>query len=386
MSFLRKIEWLTLPFLSLTLLCSILGLAIYIPRHGVHPLEPIATAVFVFVVAMVVSGGYHRYFAHKTFQCHPALKLFYLIVGAAAFQQSALVWAADHRYHHRFVDTDKDPYNIKKGFWYAHVGWLLTKDPGHRDQLAEIAPDLVADKWVMWQHRYWIWLSLPLAIGLPLALGLMIDRPFGMLLWAGVLRAVITHHTTFTINSVAHKFGTQPYTDTNSARDVWWLAPILCGENYHNYHHRFQSDYRNGIRWYHWDPTKWALWLLSHTPLVKELRRAPQPAVLRARLEMDWKRLEAKAHPHPSEFWQPFLERLQAMKSGLESAAELYAKARKDFAEFKADVANRSRDSLQQAKEALRERERHFKQQLAEWRRATRVAYQALSGSSGVSA
>lgn len=196
----------------------------------------------------------------------------------------------------------------------------------------------------------------------------------------GILRAVITHHTTFTINSIAHKFGTQPYSDSNSTRDVWWLAPILCGENYHNYHHRFQSDYRNGIRWYHWDPTKWALWLLSHTPLVQGLRRAPHAAVLKARLEMDWKRLEEKAHPHAGEFWQAWREKLEGMKVTLEAAAERYAKARKDFRDFKTGVADRSRESFEQTKESVRERKRAFRQSLAEWRKATRLAYQALSG------
>src|SRR5262245_41108501 len=109
----KRIQWLTLPILSVTLLGGMIGLAFYIPKHGVHPVEPIFCFTFVFLVAMVVSGGYHRYFAHRTFEAHPLLKLYYLIMGCAALQQSALVWASDHRFHHRYVDTDKDPYNIK---------------------------------------------------------------------------------------------------------------------------------------------------------------------------------------------------------------------------------------------------------------------------------
>ncbi|MBI2340553.1 MAG: acyl-CoA desaturase [Deltaproteobacteria bacterium] len=320
---LKKVQWFTLPFLLLTVFIAFGGLAFYIPRYGVHPLEPIVCAVYVFIIAMVVSGGYHRYFAHKTFQCHPILKVFYLIVGAAAFQQSALVWASDHRFHHRYVDTDKDPYNIKKGFWWAHIGWQLAKDPESRSTLLDNVPDLAKDKWVMRQHKYWIWVSIPLAFGIPLLIGLLIGRPMGMLLWAGILRIVITHHTTFTINSVAHKFGAQPYSDENSARDVWWLAPLLCGEHNHNYHHRFQGDYRNGVRWHHYDPTKWALWLLSHTPLVKQPHRTPPHLILKARLEMDLKRLEQKLKTAPREFWIPLKTRLIGMRKMLEETAEL---------------------------------------------------------------
>lgn len=369
MSIQKNFQWVTSLFLSLTFLISIAGLAYYIPRFGVHPLEPIVCAIFVFVVAMVVSGGYHRYFAHKTFQCHPVVKIFYLIVGATAFQQSALVWAADHRIHHQHVDTELDPYSIKKGFWYAHIGWLFAKDPAHRKNIAAIAPDLVKDPWVMWQHKYWLLISLPLAFGIPLLIGFMIGRPLGMFLWAGILRIVITHHTTFTINSIAHKFGTQPYTDKNSAKDVWWLAPFLCGENYHNYHHRFQSDYRNGVRWYHYDPTKWALWLMAKIHLVKDLRRTPDPLILKARLEMDLKYLEKKMKPAPKEFWMPLYNQLMGMRLAVEEAAELYAHARKNYQEFKQNVAQRSQDSLQKAKESLHEKERIFKTRLAEWKK-----------------
>jgi len=373
---LKKIQWLTVPVLTLTLFGGLVGLAFYIPRHGIHPLEPIFCAAFVFVVAMVVSGGYHRYFAHKAFQCHPALKLFYLIVGCAALQQSALVWASDHRCHHRYVDTDKDPYNAKKGLWWSHIGWLLAEDPASRKNLLRNAPDLARDRWVMWQHKYWIWISLPLAIGLPLLIGFLIGRPMGMFLWGVLLRIAITHHTTFTINSLAHRFGSQPYSDACTARDVWWLAPILCGENYHNYHHCFQSDYRNGVRWYHWDPTKWALWTLAKLGLVKGLRRTPQHLILKARLEMELKRVPAPA---------PVYDRLLALRQTLLDAAELYAKARKNYYEFKRSTADRSRESLLAAKENLRARREAFEARLSEWRETVRLAFRGWASSGGIS-
>ncbi len=301
---LKKNKWLTGPFLSLTLLGSMVSLAVYIPMHGVHPVEPIFFAAFAYLVAWVVSSGYHRYFAHKTFACHPLLRIFYIIMGCAALQQSVLVWASDHRMHHRFGDTDKDPYNIKKGLWWAHFGWLIAEDPESRRTLMQNVPDLANDPWLRWQHRYWIWVGVLLSFGIPLAIGFAIDRPVGMFLWGGLLRVAVTHQTTFTINSLAHRFGTQPYSDESSARDVWWLIPFLCGENYHNYHHSFPGDYRNGVRWYQWDPSKWGLWLLSKMKLVRELRRTPPEWIRKARLEMDVKRLS---------------KRLQSAKDGIQS-------------------------------------------------------------------
>ncbi len=372
----KNFHWITSAFLTITFLLAVSGLFYYIPRFGIHPLEPLVCGLFVFVVAMVVSGGYHRYFAHKSFVCHPVLKAFYLIIGAAAFQQSALVWAVDHRMHHRFVDTEQDPYNINKGFWYAHIGWLFNKAPSHRENVLALAPDLAKDPWVMWQHKYWLLISLPLAFGVPLLIGFLIGRPVGMLLWAGILRIVITHQTTFTINSIAHKFGTQPYTDKNSARDVWWLAPFLCGENYHNYHHRFQSDYRNGIRWYHYDPTKWALWIFSKIHLVKGLRRAPDLLVLKARLEMDLKTLEKKMKPASKEFWHPFQIQLQQMRSSLEEAAELYANTKQNYMTLKKDLESRSKESLLKMKLVLKEKKKVFRARLFEWKQMINLSFE----------
>jgi stearoyl-CoA desaturase (delta-9 desaturase) len=369
----KKIKWLMLPFLTLTVLGTALGLVIYIPTYGIHPLEPIYFGISVYGIAWVVSSGYHRYFSHKAFTCHPLLKIFFLITGCAALQQSALVWASDHRMHHRFVDTEKDPYNIKKGFWWAHIGWIFADDPQGRSSLLEYAPDLAKDKWVLWQNKYWIWIALPLTVGLPLALGIAIDRPFGMLLWGALLRVVVTHHTTFTINSIAHYFGTQPYSDDNSSKDVWWLGPFLCGENYHNYHHSFPGDYRNGIRWYHWDPSKWVLWSLSKIGLVGGLRRVAPSLILKARLDMDMNRVQQKLQPAPLEIRAPLFNQAVHLRKTLEEAAELYAKARTSYDLMKKDWAKRSRQSLKEIEINLNHQKQRFHELAKEWKELLQV-------------
>ncbi|MBL7685282.1 MAG: fatty acid desaturase, partial [Deltaproteobacteria bacterium] len=317
--------------------------------------------------------------SHKAFQCHPALKIFYLILGASALQQSALVWASDHRFHHRYVDTEKDPYNIKKGFWWAHVGWLLAESPESRKTLLSNVPDLAKDKWVMWQHKYWVWISIPLSFGIPLLIGFWIDRPIGMLLWGILLRIAITHHTTFTINSIAHSFGTQPYSDENSAKDVWWLAPFLCGEHYHNYHHCFQGDYRNGIRWYHWDPSKWFLWMLSKIGLVKNLQRTPDHLILKARLEMDLKQVEKMKPIQKLEYWAPLHERLLKMRQSLVETAEQYAQALKHYREMKKNASGRSQIAFVETQKKLEAYKRNFDELLKQWRENMRVCFETYS-------
>ncbi len=364
----KKRVWVISSFLIFTLVGSVIGLSIYIPYHGIHPLEPILCLGLVFAVAMAISGGYHRYFSHKAFRCHPLVKFLYLFVGAAGFQQSAFVWSADHRYHHRYVDTELDPYNINKGFWWAHWGWLFAQDPPTRDKLVQVAPDLAKDRLVMWQDRYWVLLGIFWTLVVPVGVGFLIGRPLGMFLWAGLLRIVLTHHTTFTVNSIAHKFGKQPYSDKNSARDVWWLAPFLCGEAYHNYHHAFQADYRNGIRWYQWDPTKWSLWLLHRLGMVSHLNRTPEPQIIKARVAMELKRVENKIHKVKLEPNFPLWEQMLKIHDKLMENLEIYEKAKLSYEGFKKNISDASSESMISAKKMFHEKELMLKNNLMLWR------------------
>lgn len=228
-----------------------------------------------------VTGGYHRLFAHQTYKASAIVRAFYLFFGAAAIQNSALKWSADHRDHHRHTDEDQDPYNIKRGFWWAHIGWVFFK--AEKEQDFKRVKDLQADPLVMFQHRHYLAILIVSSFLLPGVLGLLWGDPLGAILLAGFLRVTIQWQATFTINSVAHLVGSQKYSLENSSRDSFWTALISMGEGYHNFHHRFQYDYRNGIRWYHFDPTKWWVWTLSKVRLTRDLKRVPKQAIERAR-------------------------------------------------------------------------------------------------------
>jgi stearoyl-CoA desaturase (delta-9 desaturase) len=178
------------------------------------------------------------------------------------------------------VDHDEDPYDITKGFFHAHIGWLLFKllpQPPF-DNVA----DLKKDPLVMWQHRHIHLLAVMVGFALPALAGFLWNGWVGALggfLIGGVAKVVVLQHCTFLINSACHTIGRQPYSTRCSARDSLFLALFTFGEGYHNYHHQFQHDYRNGVKPWQWDPTKWLIWILSKLGLTGGLRRVPQEAI-----------------------------------------------------------------------------------------------------------
>ncbi len=246
--------------------------------------------LFLYLNGLSITGGYHRLWAHRAFEAHPLLRLFFALWGAGALQNSILVWASDHRRHHRHVDeNDRDPYSAGRGLWFSHMGWMLRDYETNREDFSNV-PDLQRDPIVMWQHRHYLAITTVMNAGLPALIGYWYGDIIGCLLLVGLLRLVVNHHVTFFINSLAHYWGSQPYTDENSARDNGFLAFLTYGEGYHNYHHVFQADYRNGVRWYQWDPTKWLINFCAWLGLASKLNRVPSFKIQRAMLSMQLKR------------------------------------------------------------------------------------------------
>lgn len=284
-------SWLNTIFLLGTL-----GLALVIApwRLATHGLRWSEAAVFLGMytaTGLAITIGYHRLFSHRAFQAAWPVRLLVLIFGAAAFQNSAIAWCSDHRHHHRFVDDlERDPYPVKRGFWYAHWLWVMEAI----DRPLEAIGDLEKDPLVRWQHRSPFLIGGLAALLPPLLVGLLTHNLAGQLIFGLLVRIVATHHSTFLINSAAHWFGTQPYSDANSSRDNALLAPFTFGEGYHNYHHQWQWDYRNGPLWYQWDPAKWLIAAGEWVGLTHGLRRVPRTEMQRARVAMEAKHLAAR--------------------------------------------------------------------------------------------
>lgn len=280
----RSVDWINGTFLLIVHVLGLGGTVLHGAARGVSGSAVMTAAAFAVVTIFAISAGYHRLFSHRTYEAHPALRVFLLLFGAAAFQTSALEWSANHRKHHARTDTDADPYSIRRGFWHAHVGWVLEKMPLGAPTMQ--LSDLRRDPLVMWQHRNFLPLALLMGFGLPLLMGALFGDPFAFLLWAGFTRLVFVYQVTFAINSFAHLFGRQPYSDRDTSRDSLVAALLTFGEGYHNFHHTFPGDYRNGALRHQYDPTKWILFVLSKLGIVKKLKRTPPAAIARAREQM----------------------------------------------------------------------------------------------------
>lgn len=238
-----------------------------------------------------ITAGYHRLFSHKSYEAHPALRAILLLIGAGAWQGSCLEWSSDHRVHHRFVDKDEDPYAITKGFFYAHFGWMLLKSPHDRKIHA---PDLERDPLVMTQHNHYLPIAIFMGFLFPALTASLWGDFWGGLWIAGFLRIFLTQQSTYFVNSLSHTIGKRPYSTEISARDSLLVAFLTHGEGYHNFHHKFQWDYRNGILWWQWDPTKWVIWLSAKVGLASGLKQVPQLEILKARLQTEALHLQEK--------------------------------------------------------------------------------------------
>ncbi len=297
-----KRDWVNIGFFTLLPPVTLTATLLYWGQKPVPWAILLFALVFGILTNLSITAGYHRLFSHRSYQAHPYVRWTLLFLASSAFQGSALKWSSDHRRHHLKVDTLEDPYSISKGFWYAHMGWLMVRFPNEKIH----APDLESDPLLRFQHRHYLKSAISAGFLFPALLGWILGDFWAGLIFAGFWRVLLTQQSTFFVNSLCHTLGKRPYSLGNTARDSWIVAFLTHGEGYHNYHHRFQTDYRNGIRWYHWDPTKWVIQLLSALGLAKNLKIVPQEEILKAKLLVDSQQMKSKG------FSEETIQRLRA--------------------------------------------------------------------------
>jgi stearoyl-CoA desaturase (Delta-9 desaturase) len=292
-------------------LALLIGLPFYFVYHPPGAALVGVSVVLLFLTQLGITTAYHRLYAHRTYQARRVVELPLLFLGTLALQGSALRWAFEHRLHHSYVDTDRDPYSIKKGFWYAHFLWLFEPPVPLEEKRVK---DLSRNPFVRFQHQWYGVLALlsnALVIGV---IGWAVGDLLGAFVLAGWTRLFVSHHLTWFINSLAHCWGERTYSKELSAVDNHLLALLTVGEGYHNYHHAFPSDYRNGVRWFHFDPSKWLIWALSKVHLTRNLRRFDSEVVHKRLLTEDQRLL-----------LQTLAARAQAGKEELERRVESLA-------------------------------------------------------------
>ncbi|MGL4473606.1 MAG: acyl-CoA desaturase [Shewanella sp.] len=360
------IIWTNVLIFSITFAIAFIFVPWRAITHGFDGMEWLAFIVLAFFSGLSITAGYHRLWSHKTYKVHPVIRVIYALGGALALQNSALHWCSDHRIHHKHVDSnDRDPYSAKMGFWYSHIGWMLREYQHQRYHDYSNVKDLQNDPIVMWQHKHYVSLLLVMNLGLPLFLGWLNGDMLSMLLMAGFLRLVVVHHCTFFINSLAHIWGKQPYTDKNTARDNGLIALLTYGEGYHNFHHIFEYDYRNGIHWWQYDPTKWLIKLFSYCGLAKDLRQVPQERIETAKLEMQLKQAQTQLAKLPNgEVW---MSKLDNEYEDIKQALIAYYQAKKALLD-----AKRQTLSYCDLKQEVAELRINLAHKFKHWQRVTR--------------
>ncbi|UCH64487.1 MAG: fatty acid desaturase [Ignavibacterium sp.] len=244
----------------------------------------ILTIILLFLSEIGITAGYHRLYSHPTYRTVKVVEIALLWLATLTLQGSALRWSYDHRLHHANVDQAGDPYNIKRGFWFAHVLWLFMPPTQIQEN---IIPDLIKNKLLVWQHNnYYLFAILTNVITFAFV-GWLTNQWLGAFILAVLVRLLFSYHFTWFINSLAHWWGEKSYSKELTARDNAILALLTVGEGYHNYHHTFPGDYRNGIRWYHFDLSKWLIYSLSKIGLTFDLHRYSKDKITKKLINMD---------------------------------------------------------------------------------------------------
>ncbi|KZV81110.1 delta 9-fatty acid desaturase [Exidia glandulosa HHB12029] len=282
----REINWLSLGILTVSPALAIYGLrTTHLSRQ-----TTIWSIVYYFITGLGITAGYHRLWSHRCYNASKPLEWFLALAGAGAVQGSIRWWSRGHRAHHRYTDTELDPYSAHKGLLWSHIGWLVLL-PRRKPGVADVS-DLSRNPIVMWQNRNYRSLFLLMGFIFPtLVAGLGWGDWWGGFFFAGAARLCFVHHSTFCINSLAHWIGETPFDDKHTPRDHFLTALVTIGEGYHNFHHEFPSDYRNAIKWFQYDPTKWFIKACQLVGLASQLKKFPDNEIKKGQLTMELKKM-----------------------------------------------------------------------------------------------
>jgi stearoyl-CoA desaturase (delta-9 desaturase) len=250
---------------------------------ALRPVDLALLASLYVLCGLGTTVGYHRLFAHRSFEAHPALKGSLAILGSMTLQGPVTQWVTDHRKHHALSDRDGDPHSphlhgggplgAALGFVHAHMGWMFTLKGMERGE--RYGRDLYDDQLIRGLDRlYMLWVAL--SLGIPFAVGYLAGGTLAAgteaLVWGGLVRIFLFHHATFSVNSICHLFGRRPYRSRDEARNNWSVALLTFGEGWHNNHHAFPTSARHGLERRQLDLSWWAIRGLERLGLVWRVR------------------------------------------------------------------------------------------------------------------
>lgn len=359
-----KLIWKSICILIPTPILAAIFIPLYGFTHGFMLWDWVTFAAFMILTGVSITMGYHRLWSHKAFKANAVVRFILMFFGAAAVQNSILQWASDHRKHHRHVDHPvEDPYSASRGFWYSHFGWMLRYPKAHVEEISGV-DDLKKDWIVRIQHKYYVPITVLGSVVLPLAIGWAYGDMLGCFLLAGLLRVVLNHHFTFFINSLAHTFGKRKFSRNNSSRDNPLISLVTYGEGYHNFHHTFAGDYRNGIKWYDFDPSKWAIALCAKMGWCWDLKFTSKPNIELARAKVQL--IEAQERIHNKSQLDHLKDVFDTYYSQLQTSIKNWAAAKQEW--INAKKSDIPRKQILALKKQYRTLKREFKQTKHLWR------------------
>ncbi|TYP95326.1 Delta-9 acyl-phospholipid desaturase [Fodinibius salinus] len=273
---LDKINWVSgIPFFLLHLSCL---LVFWVGFSWVA----LATLIISYTVRMFgITAGFHRYFSHRTYKTSRLFQFLMAFLGTTSAQKGPLWWAAHHRHHHKYADTEKDVHSpVERSLWWSHVGWILSNR--FKDTNTKMVKDLKQYPELQFLNNYHLIPPILLAVAM-FGLGALLNTLFPSLSTSGlqiliygfILSTVLLYHGTFTVNSLAHVFGKRRFETDDDSRNNWFISVITLGEGWHNNHHRFPSSERQGFYWWEFDFSHYGLKALSWLRLVWDLRVPP---------------------------------------------------------------------------------------------------------------
>ena len=257
-------------------------------QRAVHPGDLVLLLSMYAITGMGITIGFHRMLTHRSFRPHPIIKFLLLVFGSMALEGPALQWAATHTKHHAQSDREGDPHSPMEGFFHAHIGWMF-KD--READPAVYARHLANDRMVVFvSNTFFVWVGLSLLI--PFLLG-----GWSGLLWGGLVRICLTHHVTWSVNSVCHTFGKREFETNDQSHNEWIVGLLAFGEGWHNNHHAFPRSAFHGLHWWQVDLSSYIIWTLERTGLVKDVYRVT-PALMAQRSA---RRVKADNYPQAAE-------------------------------------------------------------------------------------
>jgi len=359
-------NWSTIIFVAGYHLALLIALPLYV-TWKTPSLTLIGFSLFLLIGSLMsITAGYHRLYAHRTYKVHKSIESVLLFFGTLAVEGSVFQWAYDHRLHHNHVDTEGDPYGTQKGFWHSHLLWMFkNRDMSDERYLA----DLKQNKLLVFQDRYYGWLLAGTNVLAVVAAFWLTGDILGSIVFAFLLRMFLGHHCTWFINSLAHMWGSKPYSLEHSAVNNFILALLTYGEGYHNYHHTFAGDYRNGVRWYQFDPPKYMIWFLSKIGLATDLKRTDTLMIKKKLVQADHKMLIDHLNQFRDQQAKALAEAVERTSAKL-TATITATKALRD--RYGVAKSSENKSELQELRLTFRQHKQEFSRDFKEWRRLCR--------------